>query len=39
MFAASALAPETVLRNYFRAKDENRPYLLANVFAPDARSR
>lgn len=30
------IAPEAVLRSYFRAKDENRPHLLAGVFAPDA---
>ena len=27
---------ETVLLTYVRAKDENRPHLLAGVFAPDA---
>jgi acetone carboxylase gamma subunit len=27
---------EDVLRNYFRAKDENRPHLLARVFSADA---
>jgi hypothetical protein len=27
---------ETVLRTYVRAKDENRPHLLAGVFTPDA---
>lgn len=27
---------ESVLRNYFRAKDENRPHLLDRVFARDA---
>ena len=37
MSVAWSLAPETVLRNYFRAKDENRPHLLANVFTPDAK--
>ena len=29
--------PEVVLRNYFHAKDENRPHLLERVFTPDAR--
>lgn len=28
---------ERLLRNYFHAKDENRPRLLDEVFAPDAR--
>jgi hypothetical protein len=28
--------PETVLCNYFRAKDENRPDLMRNVFCEDA---
>ena len=27
---------EDILRNYFRAKDENRPHLLAGVFSADA---
>jgi hypothetical protein len=31
------LSPELVLRNYFHAKDENRPHLLASVFSPEAR--
>jgi hypothetical protein len=31
------VSPEQLLRTYFRAKDENRPYLLADVFANDAR--
>lgn len=31
------VSPERVLRNYFHAKDENRPHLLASVFSPDAR--
>lgn len=31
------LNAEQVLRNYFHAKDENRPHLLADVFAPDAK--
>jgi len=30
------LSPETVLRGYFHAKDENRPHVLARVFALDA---
>ena len=30
------LLPEAMLRNYFRAKDENRPHLLANVFSAAA---
>lgn len=30
------LSPEAVLRNYFHAKDENRPHLLDRVFTPDA---
>jgi len=30
------MSPERVLRNYFHAKDENRPHLLSNVFAHDA---
>ena len=29
-------APEAVLRGYFRAKDENRPHLLEQVFSPGA---
>lgn len=31
--------PEEVLRNYFHAKDENRPHLLDQVFTPDASLR
>lgn len=31
-----SFTPETVLRSYFHAKDENRPHLLEDVFAPDA---
>lgn len=31
------MSSEQVLRNYFHAKDENRPHLLASVFSPDAR--
>ena len=30
------MSPEAVLRGYFRAKDENRPHLLARVFSADA---
>jgi hypothetical protein len=40
---ASASAPsrttEELLRDYFRAKDENRPLYMARAFAPDARLR
>jgi hypothetical protein len=32
----AALAPDVILRNYFHAKDENRPHLLDRVFADDA---
>jgi hypothetical protein len=31
-----SLTPEAVLRGYFHAKDENRPHLLADVFASNA---
>ncbi len=31
------MSPEQLLRTYFRAKDENRPHLVADVFASDAR--
>ena len=31
------MSPEQLLRAYFRAKDENRPHLLVDVFAGDAR--
>ena len=31
-----SLTPEAVLRGYFRAKDENRPHLLEDVFASAA---
>jgi hypothetical protein len=31
------VSPEQLLRAYFHAKDENRPHLLADVFASDAR--
>ena len=34
---AARITPETVLRDYFHAKDENRPHLLDQVFTPDAR--
>lgn len=33
------LSPRTVLRGYFHAKDENRPWLLNEVFSPDAELR
>ena len=33
----SAQRQSDILRGYFRAKDENRPHLLADVFAADAR--
>jgi hypothetical protein len=33
---AQSRAPETVLRNYFRAKDEDRPDLMGEVFCEDA---
>ena len=36
MSAPTGLAPDTVLRNYFHAKDENRPHLLERVFEPSA---
>jgi hypothetical protein len=32
----TSLPPDVVLRNYFHAKDENRPRLLEQVFTPDA---
>lgn len=35
--SAMFLSREDVLRNYFRAKDENRPHLLSRVFSPDAK--
>lgn len=31
------MSPEAVLREYFRAKDENRPHRLSRVFTADAR--
>ncbi|MES2957132.1 MAG: hypothetical protein V4792_03040 [Pseudomonadota bacterium] len=34
--AGIELTAQTVLRNYFHAKDENRPHLLQSVFDPDA---
>jgi len=36
MHQPSAQALGNVLRKYFQAKDENRPHLLDEVFAPDA---
>ena len=36
MSAASSRTPEDVLWNYFRAKDGNRPRLMARVFAATA---
>jgi hypothetical protein len=36
MSASAALAPDAVLRNYFHAKDENRPHLLDRVFTEAA---
>jgi hypothetical protein len=36
MSLSSVLTPEAVLRDYFHAKDENRPYLLDRVFTSDA---
>ena len=32
----SSHSPEVVLRNYFHAKDENRPHVLDHVFTSDA---
>ena len=37
MASRSPSSPESVLRDYFHAKDENRPHLLAGVFSLDAR--
>jgi len=34
--ALTGLAPETVMRNYFHAKDENCPHLPERVFEPSA---
>ena len=31
------VSPEQLLRTYFKAKDENRPHLLVDVFSSDAR--
>ena len=39
MSQPSRLSPQAVLRGYFHAKDENRPHLLAGVFAADADLR
>jgi hypothetical protein len=36
MSPSPLLTPEVVLRNYFHAKDENRPCLLDRVFTSDA---
>jgi hypothetical protein len=36
MSESTSLLPETVLRNYFHAKDENRPRILDSTFALDA---
>jgi hypothetical protein len=36
MSTTAPLPPDTVLRGYFHAKDENRPHLLDRVFAEDA---
>lgn len=36
MSLSSLLTPEAVLREYFHAKDENRPHLLDRVFTSDA---
>ena len=32
----AAMTPQAVLRNYFHAKDENRPHILERVFEPNA---
>jgi hypothetical protein len=34
---SARLSPDAVLRSYFRAKDENRPHVLHDVFSPVAR--
>jgi hypothetical protein len=39
MSSTVASTPATVLRDYFHAKDENRPHVLAKVFAVDAELR
>ena len=36
MSETTDLTPEVVLRNYFHAKDENRPHMLERVFEADA---
>jgi hypothetical protein len=36
MSTVPVLRPDVVLRNYFHAKDENRPHILDNVFTQDA---
>ncbi|WP_420042466.1 hypothetical protein [Bordetella genomosp. 9] len=36
---ATDATTEQLLRDYFRAKDENRPWFMARAFAPDARLR
>ena len=36
MSALAGHAPETILRHYFHAKDENRPHFLERVFEPNA---
>lgn len=36
MHQQKSLTPEAVLRSYFRAKDENRPHLLEEVFTSTA---
>lgn len=33
------MTPDRLLRDYFHAKDENRPHLLTAVFADDATLR
>jgi hypothetical protein len=37
MSNAGTRTPESVLRTYFHAKDENRPHLMAQVFSETAR--
>ena len=36
MSTLPVLPPDAVLRNYFHAKDENRPHVLDSVFTDDA---
>lgn len=36
MLPPSIQSPESVLRTYFRAKDENRPHLIEHAFTQDA---